>query len=199
MGIHGSLLLWFQYYLTSCRQCVWVGDSHSQFCDVISGVSQGSILRPLLFVIYVRMSMICLVPCTMPSPICLLTIQSVQLPQIIAWRLILYNLIYIVNLSTWSSFWSLLFNEFKFVHMCFWQKSTDCPHIHHINSKAISKKTQHEDLGVILTNDLNWSPHYNSIINQFYKILELVCRAFTHSTCMSIYILLVCSQLLAIL
>ena len=56
MGIHGSLLSWFQYYLTSWRQCVRVGDSHSQFCDVISGVPQGSILGPLHFVIYVTVS-----------------------------------------------------------------------------------------------------------------------------------------------
>ena len=31
-----------------------MGDSHSQFCDVISRVLQGSILGPLLFVIYVN-------------------------------------------------------------------------------------------------------------------------------------------------
>ena len=64
-GIHRSLLSWFQYYLISRRQCVWVEDSHSQFCDVISEVPQGNILGPL-FLSY--MSMICLIPCTMPSP-----------------------------------------------------------------------------------------------------------------------------------
>ena len=63
--------------------------------------------------------------------------------------------------------------------MHFWQKSTNCPHIYHINKKPLAnQKAQHKDLGIILTNDLNWSPHYNSIINQFYKILGLVRRTF---------------------
>ena len=36
IGIHSRLFSWFHYYLTSRRQCVQVGDSHSRFRDVAS-------------------------------------------------------------------------------------------------------------------------------------------------------------------
>ena len=91
----------------------------------------------------------------------------------------------LIDLSTWSSTWSLLFNESKFVHMRFWQKNTSCSHTYLINGNTIDQKTQHKDLGVILTIDLNWSPHYNYIISQSYKTLGLLRRTFTHSTCAS--------------
>ena len=153
MGIHGRLLSWFQYYLTSRRQCVQVGDSHSQFCDVLSGVPQGSILGPLLFVIYVND-----LPSSLHSAIPYMFADDTKCAITINYSLEINPLQSdLIDLSTWSSTWSLLFNESKFVHMRFWQKNTSCSHTYLINGNTIDQKTQHKDLGVILTNDLNWS------------------------------------------
>ena len=104
IGIHGRLFLWFQYYLTSRRQCVCVGGSHSQFRDEVSGVSQGSILGPLLFVIYVNN-----LPCSLYHAVpymfaddtkCAISINHSSVRNPLQSDLF--------SLSTWSSTWDLL-------------------------------------------------------------------------------------------
>ena len=45
---------WFQSYLTDRKQKVSANDTESEFLNVTCGVSQGSILSPLLFIYYVN-------------------------------------------------------------------------------------------------------------------------------------------------
>ena len=53
-GFGGSLLQWFQSYLTNRHQCVTVQGCTSTTLPVTSGVPQGSILGPVLFSLYVN-------------------------------------------------------------------------------------------------------------------------------------------------
>ena len=52
-GIHGQLYLWFRNFLANRKQRVQIRGSYSERSPVVSGVPQGSILRPILFLIYV--------------------------------------------------------------------------------------------------------------------------------------------------
>jgi hypothetical protein len=52
LGIQGRELAWFKSYLTNHRQCVAINDSISELLLILIGVPQGSILGPLLILLY---------------------------------------------------------------------------------------------------------------------------------------------------
>ena len=54
IGIRGKVLTWIESFLTNRQQRVLVDNHSSQWSSVSSGVPQGSILGPLLFLIYVN-------------------------------------------------------------------------------------------------------------------------------------------------
>ena len=187
----------FRAYLTDRNQYVSINNYHSSLLPVISGVPQGSILGPLLLLVFINDLPDCVLNSTM-----LLFADDVKCSLPISSQFDCFLLQNDLDvLTVWSKHWNLCFNESKCSLVRFgFQKSSSSSHIYSINSCVIQNDSQHKDLGIIVSSDLSWTNHIRYIAAKAYKILALLRRTFhncnsVHSKKL-LYISLVRSQLI---
>ena len=160
-GITGNLWNWFKGYLLNRTQCVRINNAISSSLPVISGVPQGSILGPLLFLIFINDLPVSVTN----SHLFLFADDAKCLKQI-------------DNGLPWSEKWNLHFNENKCVLLRYNSRGTYPTRLqtYYINNRCITSKQNHKDLGVLMRTDLSWSDHYDYILSIAYKTMGLLRR-----------------------
>lgn len=171
IGITGPLWCWFREYLSNRRHYVSLNGEGSPMLPVLSGVPQGSILGPLLFVVYVN---------DIPEKIIFSSIfmfaDDTKLLKCISsfndHMLLQEDL---TSLETWCIEWHLKLNATKCVALEFSFAEHD-PTDYTLNGRIVSTKQSHRDLGILVCSNLSWSSHYTKMCSCAYSTLHMIRR-----------------------
>ena len=178
-SICGPLFLWFKSYLLHRKQRVRVGTSLSDWLSVPAGVPQGSVLGPLLFVIYTIN-----LPhaCTNSHVVCSQFADDTALIATADTDLAAATHLQssINAASAWLKAWHLLVNAGKTVTMKFSAKAglvatSNYPPFY-VDGVALTAVSQHRHLGLIIQSDLRWNSHVAATISKSTKLLFLLWR-----------------------
>jgi len=141
---HSNLWNWFNCYLQSRTQCVSMGNHLSNILPMLSGVPQGSILDPLLFLVFINV---------ITSQILEFADDTKCFRQIISAADIKCLQEDLNSVFNWSVHNLLSFNLSKFIFMSFHRKFNS---EYTINGHTIKESSSCKDLGIVFTNTLIW-------------------------------------------
>lgn len=171
MGIVGDLLSWFKDYLTNRKQRVVINGIASSWKTVNAGVPQGSILGPLLFLIFIN-DIVDEVNCPINLFADDTSIYAIVDNPLITSLSLNSNLQKVQN---WSNRWLVNFNPKKTEAMIISRKVE--PQYHpplYFNRVPIKNVTSHEHLGPTFSNDGSWITHINEIITKASSRLNII-------------------------
>ena len=166
-GIRGQLLDWIENYLSDRNQRVFIGTSYSRSERILAGVPQGSVLGPLLFLIYVNditeslLSIVRLfaddtsLACTISNTVDLESILNHDLDII----------------TKWSKQWLVTFNAAKTEVLYFGNQQ---PPVLNFNDTLLDVTDTHKHLGLTFSDNCKWHKHIDNIIISGSKLLGIM-------------------------
>ena len=175
-GINGDVLEWVKDYLSNRTQIVSVNGTESDLGLVLSGVPQGTVLGPLLFVVYINDMLD-----TVSSDALLFADDTKIYRQVCSKEDALELQNDIKRLEEWTKRWLLRFNADK-CHVLSIGKLENILHTqrYQIGGKELEHVFEEKDLGVLVDSDLNFEEHMASKIKKANQIVGLIRRSFTY-------------------
>lgn len=176
-GISSPVLNWLGNFLNGRKQRVVIDGQRSEWNPDLSKIPQGSILGPILFIIFVN------------------DIQDVVrcLFKMFADDCKIYNNILSATdqqqlqedidcLCQWIKDWLLKFNIKKCKFVSFGNEKFHNDYNMTDENRNVHKLVRdysEKDLSVLFTNNLNFETHINDTVNKVNKIIGLISRKFT--------------------
>jgi hypothetical protein len=174
-GISGLLLKWISCFLHDRTQCVVVEGCFSSFCPVVSGVPQGSVLGPILFLIFINdIDSVCKGSSTLQ-----LFADDAKLYSSVGLNAHINSLqLSLDSLSVWADQWQMAINISKcsVLHIAPKTLHNSCNYF--INDIQIPSHSSSVDLGVTISEDLSFNDHINNIVTKARQRSSTLLRGF---------------------
>ena len=170
-GISGNLLAWFRSYLTNRKQRVVLPGVESDWNYIRAGVPQGSILGPLLFLLFIND-----IVTDIGSNIRLFADDTslyiiVDNPTTAA-ELLNLDLEKIIK---WAKTWLVTFNPLKTETLLISRKLTKPYHPPlHMDNQIIAEVDTHKHLGIYLSNDCTWHKHIDYVKDKAWARINIM-------------------------
>ena len=170
-GIGGKTLSWIEAFISNRTQSVVVDGSHSSPARVTSGVPQGSVLGPTLFLVYINdITERC------SSSIRLFADDTIVYREIRTKEDHVYLQQDLDHLTTWANSWQMKFNTSKCRLLSITNKRNSSLHNYFLDSQPLESTDEHDYLGVRMSRDLRWNRHCLKVTAKANKVLGLLRR-----------------------
>ena len=172
-GIRGNILAWLSDFLMDRTQSVVVDGEFSAPVPVTSGVPQGTVLGPVLFLAHIN-----------DLPSCVKSPTRLFADDCILYRPILSEDDHTIlqqdldNLANWASRWGMKFNATKCETMRVGTIKSN--RIYSLDNHPLREVEHTKYLGVTISNDLSWSRHINNISAKGNSKLGFLWRNLSH-------------------
>ena len=170
-GVRDSLNKWIADFLTDRQQEVVLEGTHSNAANVTSGVPQGTVLGPLLFLVYIN---------DMPEKISSTT-------RLFADDSLVYRIIRskedqtllqqdLDKLQKWEHDWLMQFNADKCEVIRITNKRNPLAHDYDIHGTKLQTVKNAKYLGVTISSDLSWNTHVDTTAKKATTSLNFLKR-----------------------
>ena len=175
-GIRGSVHKWIESFLSQRLQSVVVDGEHSESVPVESGVPQGTVMGPLLFLLYINDLPDCVTShvrlfaddCLVYRPIHSFEDQVALQRDLEA-------------LTSWAEKWGMRFNPGKCVIMSTVGKKGPTPYFYTLCDTILARADESTYLGIVIQNTLRWSSHIAVITSKANRTLGFLRRNLRRS------------------
>ena len=174
--IGGPVGCWLHNFLTNRTQQVSANGAISVPVPVLSGVPQGTVLGPILFLI-----MISDLGSDLTDAFISMFADDSRVSSVVNSPQAQINFQQELNSSIypWAPANKAVFNGDKFEHVHFSTKSTNSPVYLDPSDSPISAKDHIKDLGVTVSSDLSWSAQIDKVIASCRKQSAWILRTFS--------------------
>ena len=170
-GICGKTNTWIKAFLSGRSQQVVVNGQSSQTAAVLSGVPQGTVLGPMLFLLYIND-----IADNVDSQMRLFADDSIVYREILTpadHKALEQDL---NKPHNWARTWQMDFNVTKCAVLSITTKRKPSLHNYLMDGQQIPRNDNQEYLGATINTKLSWTPHISKVKTKANRMLGLIRR-----------------------